>query len=212
VYASQVEERKLTFQVSGYLWRRSLVMQDIETETLWSHLLGRGMRGELEGAELEPIPSVMMTWGKWRERHPRSTVLAMSRTVKHYRERAWKRPDAYVYGIPLGASRPAPAVTLARLRRDRVVTVEVAGPDLVVTHVEGGAVRAFRASVNGRELGFVARPADQMTDLETGTQWDPATGEALEGPLQGEQLERVSGTMSYLKAWKMFHPDETMLE
>lgn len=212
MYASQVEERKLTFQVSGYLWQRSLVMRDIETETLWSHLLGRGMRGELEGVELKAVPSVMMTWGKWKKRHPQTTVLAMTRTVQHYRERAWKNPENYVYGIPLGVGQPAPAVTLERLRRDRIVSVKVAGPDLVVTHGEGGAVRAFRASVNGRELDFAARPADRMTDRETGTEWDPATGEALEGTLRGSRLDRVSGTMSYRAAWEAFHPDETVLE
>lgn len=212
MYASQVGERKLTLQVSGYLWQRSLVMRDTETETLWSHLLGRGMRGELEGAELESIPAVMMTWEKWRTRHPHSTVLAMSRTAKRYRERAWKNPESYVYGIPLGAGQPAPTVTLERLRRDRIVSVKVAGPDLVVTHGEGGAVRVFRALVNGRELDFAARPVDRMTDRETGTQWDPATGEALEGTLLGSQLDRVSGTMSYRAAWEAFHPDETVLD
>jgi len=212
VYASQVEEKKLTFQVSGYLWRRSLVMRDIETETMWSHLLGRGMRGELEGRELETIPSVMMTWGEWRERHPDTSVLAMSRTVDHYRERAWSNPGRFVYGIALGAGRPAPAVALERLQRDRVVPVETQGVDLVVTHTEGGAVQAFRASVNGRELDFESSAPGRMTDEQTGSQWDATTGEALSGSMQGSRLDRVQGTLSYEAAWNAFHPDEPVVE
>ena len=47
MYASQVEEQTLTFAVSGMLWKRSLVMVDSETKTLWSHLLGKAMRGKL---------------------------------------------------------------------------------------------------------------------------------------------------------------------
>lgn len=212
MYARRVGERTLTFQVSGYLWRRSLVMRDMQTETMWSHLLGRGMRGELEGEELETIPSVMVTWEKWRERHPDTSVLAMSRTVNRYRERAWANPGRFVYGIALGPSRPAPAVALERLRRDRVVPVETQGVDMVVTHAEGGAVRAFRASVNGRELDFESSAPGRMTDEQTGSEWDVATGEALSGPMQGRRLDPVNGTISYGAAWNAFHPDEPVVE
>jgi hypothetical protein len=46
VYATNVDKQKLTFCVSGQLWNRSLVMMDLETKSLWSHLLGRGMQGK----------------------------------------------------------------------------------------------------------------------------------------------------------------------
>ena len=49
MYARTVEERELTLQVSGMLWQRSLVMRDLETGTLWSHLMGKAMEGELKG-------------------------------------------------------------------------------------------------------------------------------------------------------------------
>ena len=40
MYAREAKGQTLTFQVSGMLWKRSLVMRDIETGSLWSHLLG----------------------------------------------------------------------------------------------------------------------------------------------------------------------------
>ena len=55
VYASEVGGKKLTFQVSGKLWNRSLVMRDLETGSLWSHILGECMEGELMGKKLELI-------------------------------------------------------------------------------------------------------------------------------------------------------------
>ena len=115
MYASEVNDRKLTFQVSGMLWQRSLVMRDLETKTLWSHLLGRGMRGKLEGVQLVMLPAVMTTWKEWGDRHPETTDLAMSRTAGQFNEQLWQQPERYVFGIPLAFGLPAPAVAMTKL-------------------------------------------------------------------------------------------------
>ena len=38
---------ELTLVVSGMLWNRNLVMLDLETESLWSHILGEAKAGVL---------------------------------------------------------------------------------------------------------------------------------------------------------------------
>ncbi|MCP4508275.1 MAG: DUF3179 domain-containing protein, partial [Fuerstiella sp.] len=35
MYVREVDDRRLTLQVSGKLWMRSLVMSDVETKTEW---------------------------------------------------------------------------------------------------------------------------------------------------------------------------------
>jgi hypothetical protein len=70
VYDRTVNEKLLTLCVSGQLWNRSLVMLDIETRSLWSHILGEAMAGELKGQLLKPIPSDMVTWAAWKRDHP----------------------------------------------------------------------------------------------------------------------------------------------
>ena len=91
VYASEVDGKKLTFQVSGQLWQRSLVMRDLETESLWSHILGECMQGELKGKKLELIPAEMTTWKQWLADHPQTTVLDMSPTAKRFDRECFKR-------------------------------------------------------------------------------------------------------------------------
>ena len=61
MYDRQVKDQEVTLTVSGKLWNRSLVMQDTETKSLWSHILGEAMDGELKGVVLKSLPSDMVT-------------------------------------------------------------------------------------------------------------------------------------------------------
>jgi hypothetical protein len=46
-----------------------------------------------------------------------------------------------------------------------------------------------------------------VRDEETGTTWDAFSGNALEGPLAGKQLDRVKSTIIFWFGWVDFHPD-----
>lgn len=81
MYARQVGDRTLTFLVSGKLWRNSLIMQDLETGTLWSHVTGEALEGELAGTRLEVVPGVQADWGTWSAAHPSTRLLAKSEPV-----------------------------------------------------------------------------------------------------------------------------------
>ncbi|MCP4885719.1 MAG: DUF3179 domain-containing protein [Planctomycetaceae bacterium] len=85
MYVRELEQQTLTLRVSVKLWMRSLVTSDLETGTAWSHLLGRGMSGQLEGKVLKPLFSDMLTWSAWRERFPSSKVLELPRMALHKR-------------------------------------------------------------------------------------------------------------------------------
>jgi hypothetical protein len=62
VYARSVADATLTFQVSGMLWRNSLIMIDRETGTLWSHVTGAALKGSLAGTSLTKLASVQTAW------------------------------------------------------------------------------------------------------------------------------------------------------
>ena len=49
-------------------------MYDDETRSYWSQLVGKSVSGDMEGTQLEKIPSTMTTWGQWKELHPETTV------------------------------------------------------------------------------------------------------------------------------------------
>lgn len=79
VYDRIVEGKELSFRASGYLLHDNLVLVDHPTDTLWSQLLGQGIRGALRGSVLKVIPSTVTTWGIWRENYPDSMVLSAER-------------------------------------------------------------------------------------------------------------------------------------
>jgi len=79
---------------------------------------------------------------------------------------------------------------------------------LVVFDPDAAVSLAFNRTLNGETLTFTSTgDSFRMTDAETGTLWDAFTGEALEGELAGQQLERLKSTASFWFGWKDIHPD-----
>ena len=123
-----------------------------------------------------------------------------------------------VVGINRGDE--AVAVVAARAVDDGVLEVEVAGERLVVLAKAGtasalddsdisqgrdvGARGVFVPEVNGRTLSFRAA-GDGFRDAETGSTWS-IFGEAVAGPLEGAQLERVQHVDTFWFAWSAFYP------
>ena len=212
MYASEVDGSRLTFQVSGMLWQRSLVMRDLETKTLWSHLLGRGMQGKLRGVQLSLLPGVMTTWREWRTRHPGTTVLAMSRTAGKFNAQVWKEPGLYVYGVPMPRGIPSPAVAMTKLSKVRVFSFATGDDERVLVTLGGvgNRIQAFDPLLDDGFLTFFHAGGNLMRDRETGSTWDLVTGVCLEGELAGKALTLRPGTISYEKAWRAFHPKGTV--
>ncbi len=88
VHARTIAGKTYSFIVSGKLRRNSLIMQDRETGTLWSHVTGRALSGKLAGRELDTVPSVQTTWKKWAKAHPKTLVLKKAEKVSasHYQD------------------------------------------------------------------------------------------------------------------------------
>ncbi len=102
MYARSTPERIVTLAVSGKLWNHSLVMVDQETGSLWSHLLGRAMSGPMKGTNLKTLPGLMTDWKTWRQMHPKTTVVTLSRTSNDYRREFYRQPERFVVGIADG--------------------------------------------------------------------------------------------------------------
>lgn len=167
VHIRQVGDQELTFIVSGKLWRNSLIMQDKETDSLWSHITGECLDGELAGKALEQMPSVQTTWAQWKAEHPQTRVLKKSEeiTSSQYQkyfddpERTglfrtfWlqdKMPGkAVVHGVVVGPH--ALAVTDDALAKGQKRTYTLADIALEVSRGADGGLRAVRTDT-GEEL------------------------------------------------------------
>ncbi|MDX1456989.1 MAG: DUF3179 domain-containing protein [Marinobacter sp.] len=63
-----VDDRYLTFGVSGLLYNSDLLMYDRQTESLWSQIEGRANAGPLAGTYLERLPVRHERWRDWQRR------------------------------------------------------------------------------------------------------------------------------------------------
>lgn len=75
---SLADGRVLTFGSSGLLYRNNKLMYDRATRTLWNHLTGEPVLGELVGSgiELAVLPIVLTSWADWAALHPDTLVLS----------------------------------------------------------------------------------------------------------------------------------------
>jgi hypothetical protein len=66
-----------TFGSSGFLYRSNKLMYDRPTRTLWNHLTGEPVLGELAGTDfrLNLLPVVLTTWDDWQKQHPNTLVV-----------------------------------------------------------------------------------------------------------------------------------------
>ena len=167
VYTRTHADSTLTFIVSGKLWRNSLIMQDLETGSLWSHVTGKALEGKLAGASLDMIPSVQTTWSEWVAAHPRTRVLHKPDEIRSSRYESYFTDEdrvgifnagwlherlsakTLVHGLIDGPH--ALAVVDAALPEEDDLIVTLGGSDVRVRRDRDGGVIAIREE-DGAEL------------------------------------------------------------
>ena len=179
-------------------------MEDKETGSEWSHILGQAMSGPLKDTSLELIPSVITDWESWSAAHPATTVTIMSRSSPAFVRERIRTLDRY--GLGLVHSGKARFWQYDRLARQPIVNDELDNLKLLVVYDPvGKSSAAWNRVLDGRELTF-QRANDNVIDNQTQSTWDIARGIATEGELVGKELTAVAAIMSFTDAWSRFHP------
>ncbi len=227
VYARSLGSTVYTFQVSGRLWRNSLIMEDRETGTSWSQVTGRAIDGQHRGAQLKKLEAIETSWEKWSKAHPETTLLKKSEEVlsSHYQSyfddpekmglfRAQWLADRMpgktkVYGAAIGPH--AVAVTEGALGNE-VVAAELGDTPVVLARAPDGGVRAFIARVEGEELGLSRDPKTGEVRDAGGSTWDLGSGRSISGSRSGSRLESVAVTPVYWFAWSGFYPNTQVID
>lgn len=229
MYSREVDGQVLEFGVSGKLIMNNLVMYDRQTGSLWAQILGQAVEGPLEGTQLEFVPAQLTTWQDWVERHPDTLALekgyqgirdpyasyyqsrragVMGRLVNDDR----LATKEFVLGLQL-EGRPV-AYPFSELSRTPVVNDLIGGhPVLIWFDPQSALAQAYSRTVEGQVLEFAAGPdGTLLTDLQTSSRWDPLTGRAQSGALEGARLEPLPASQSFWFNWVDFYPNTRLYE
>ena len=204
MYGRTVKGKTLTFAESGQLWNGSLVMIDLETRSLWSHILGECVHGPLKSEELQHLTADTMTWKAWRSAYPDTTVLNLSSSSRDYGAEFYAKPERFAYGFVLDG-KPF-HVTFASLRKSPVQNLTLGGrPLLLAFDPESTAARLFSRRLDDRDLTFVATDHGQVRDTQTSSLWNRTRGIAVDGPLKAKLLDHEPAIITFTHKWKLFH-------
>lgn len=177
-------------------------MRDIQTGSLWSHILGECMGGPLKGTQLQSIPSVITTWGDWKKEHPATTILNLDLSANRFNVQSWKKSERFVLGIQIEEKTKAWPY---RYLQDNPVVVEALGNKklLIVLKTESATAFAFEAG-DAIKSGKIV---DGILIGDDNTKWDLWKAIAIDGPQKGKTLTRIYALPSFRNAWLKFHPN-----
>jgi hypothetical protein len=228
VFNSIIDGTPMEFGVSGLLFRNNLIPYDRTTESLYSQMFSRGIRGEQNNAPWPLIPSMRCAWGYWKSIHPDTDVMSRDTGyIKDYNSNPYGsypanfsilfpvrfpdnsyHPKHLTLGIRVGESALAvPATELSNAKAANLVFEDI---PMAVFYDPGAEMMAAYSPVVGDDtLQFtsiggpgVARFADDATN----STWN-STGLAVEGEMEGIRLEQFPFYTAYWFAWHDFYPE-----
>ena len=229
MWRAEVDGRRLRFHLSG-INNQNFLMQDEQTGSWWQQVTGEALFGPLKGKRLDLVFHDEVSFGTWKQEHPRTRVLRPDDSAP-WREfsKSWEAETAKLPvvtpvrpGEPFGPREvvvglevrgAAKAYPWSAVQRQSPVLDTLAGmPIVLVVGEDGRSVRAFSRRVDGRELQLFAKPGGpplRLVDAETGSEWSFA-GEAVSGPLAGRKLDKVYTLLDYWFDWQTYHPRTTV--
>ncbi len=239
MYSRELDGETYTFGVSGKLLRDALLMYDHQTRTLWSHITGEAVEGELKGKRLKMLAGMpRITWTDWKRNQPLTKVLSVRRDPRRP-ERQTEDPivDNYaqyhnspnagisgtryiddrlmdkelVVGVRIDESYRA--YPFRSFRRKSTINDEVGDVPVLAFHdLKSNATAVFLRTVKGQALTFEPARSYTVKDVTTGTTWNLVTGVATEGTLKGHTLVRLPAMNIYWFAWARYYPETTVYQ
>ena len=154
---------------SGFLYRSNKLMYDKATQSLWSTLSGEPVVGPLvgKGIALDRRSVVTTTWGDWKKRHPKTTVLSLKTGYERdYAEgaayKSYFATDEIMFKVPkvdkrlpnkrevvaLRNKEPDSAVAIDTefLKKNPLFTTKVGSDDVLIVTTRKGESRVYQTS------------------------------------------------------------------
>lgn len=176
---------------------------DHGTGSVWSQPLGEAILGPRKGDKLELFPSSLTEWGAWRGAHP--DTIAMDSAGW----RSGRNLDQMAVVVEFGDE--AAAYSIPELREVGVVNDEIGGVPLAVVVDPSDntrwAVFSRKLDSSTAVLEFVD---GQLTDVVSGTVFDPFLGLGVSGPLAAQSLALLPGFSAFPSDYINFYPNGSL--
>lgn len=222
LFDRKVGDLVLSFETSGLLLDSNKVMVDAETDSLWHHLSGEAISGQMKGTELVRFPVETTTWADWLDRHPDTETLDTPPPTI-FQDNPERAPLVYdyspdsAYAAYYGVDElwfPAVDPPDVYEPKEEVITVALDG-EAVAFSVEDIARSGDSVLELGRNLVLVvpsnggARVYDASgTGLQPGSAFDVESSSPHEAVLDdGSVLPRIVSGQSFWFAWYGLHPE-----
>ena len=215
---------------SGFLYRSNKMMYDQATQSLWSTTRGVPVLGPLvgKGIELEFESVVTTTWGEWRKRHPKTTVLSLN--TGHSRDygegvayNEYFSTDNLMFKTPFRDDRldnkreilalrfaAAPSQQLAIdtefLNKNPLYKNNIGRQQFVVLTDESGANRVY----DPKAVKLASYDGSQTATDETGEKWE--VNESWLVSASGERLPRLPYHRAFWFGWRAAFPETQLIK
>lgn len=186
VYSGKVEDKVLTFGVSGRLYKSNVLIYDHQTDSLWSQMKETAIAGPMAGRKLKKLPAERTTWKHWLKNHPQTTVLS---TDTGYNRDYNTDPYEGYYRAP-EIMFPIGDVRTDLAAKEMVLGVEV-----------NGVAKAYPLSQLARKSGMLKdkigeNPVKVVLSKE---------GQVIK--VLDHQARTIPAIFAYWFAWQAFYPD-----
>jgi hypothetical protein len=214
-YRTDTPRGTLILAASGRFRAEDQLLADRQTGTLWAQLTGAPVEGSLAGSgvELQPLPVVLTTWGKWLLLHPETRVLSLETGLRQEYPPGGRPGDnpglpvSWVFGLVQAGT--AKAYPIDWLAKEGVINDELAGRPVVLVWESGADAKSRTVRAYERGDRIFARSERAFMGLifltdQDGRPWKSGE-EALTTP-DGKSLPRLPGRLAASSAWSAAYP------
>ena len=187
-FDNKLENRRLTFGVSGLLYNNDIVLFDRQTKSLWSQLDKTAISGPLVNTALTQLPLEVASWAEWKRKYRRTLVLSETQGYKrNYRHDPYTGYDTSEL-LFFKALRQAPKTFHSK---EWVLGIEVGGVSKAYPYSELQKLNTnlFTDELNGQAFEI---------------HWDKSNNTAYATKMDGDPAVT---TTAFWFAWFNFHPD-----
>lgn len=151
----------LEFEVSGMLRKSDMIMADKQTETWWQQLEGKAIVGNLAGAELSVIPSLVISVEEFFKRYPDGKILSkvtgIEGSEEYYGKNFYKNyddPDGKPYDRFFSPDQIDPRLPAM----ERIVDIRSSGEFKVYTFSSVAEKGVLNDEFNGKHVVLFYQP------------------------------------------------------